>query len=69
MAHKTIEIPQDWFRAKDDVVRGERPAAGSPATILAVIQRLPRVEPTAVDELEAAIRLGRMAPRFDAEFD
>lgn len=67
MAHKAIEIPKEWFR--EDTRVGERPRVGSPAAILAVMKGLPLLDPGAVDELEAAIRLGRMAPRFNSEFD
>lgn len=82
MTRLTIELPDELARrleaiakARDksvsqlalDYLRPVGETLGSPRTILETVAQLPKVDPSAVDEMNAAIAAGRVAAR-DKDF-
>ena len=76
MTQLTIEVPDELARRLKTIAKARgksvsqvaveylRPAAeraGSPRAILRAMARLPKVDPSAVDEMNAAIAAGRLA--------
>ena len=75
MTQITIEVPDDLARRFEALAKAEdksmaevvleylRPAgepAGSPRAILRAVAQLPEVDPSAIDEMNAAIAAGRL---------
>ena len=75
MAQLTLEIPEDLAshlkslaaaqnKSMEQIaleqLRSLDPTPGSPSLILQTIKQLPHLHPSVIDELEAAIRTGRL---------